>query len=504
MMMRVQPRFIKCQNLKCLILATAFLWINMSLLASLDIPLPNFFYQILTFSRDQREVALKIDARTDDGNAKFLIEKRKLLRASKNLTKIYVHGIEEGSLGAGYPFLGRKHTFVDDFTREIEYFCPEYSSDKINIVFNDIDTNPSAIENSDIYLIGYRFTFPRKKLGKSFINNSEKIFILWTQEAAHSTLNRIQHTWWTYISFFDFWNMFRNFWGINRKHLYGASRGILNEDYNYLVTQNSDIADFSRTYLNTLHPESDWTVVPEKLFDNENIAKQKEMIRHKFQNPETKIIQSFVSNCGFFRFADRYRYNSLKELKNILGDQMVFLGDCGTDNNNVGLKNQHPHTHNYISNNQTNYQILYEWPKHVKFYAAFENCRCPHYITEKLWTKSIANNLVPVVAGPPRSHYEKLLPKSAFIHLEDFSYDMEKLAAHLLFLSNNLDEYMKFFEWKEDRYFAEKIFIEQNFGRNNIGLCQILDQYYSGVLDGTKKGKVLDRLEVELQECEPM
>ena len=88
-----------------------------------------------------------------------------------------------------------------------------------------------------------------------------------------------------------------------------------------------------------------------------------------------------------------------------------------------------------------------------KFYLAFENSKCPSYVTEKLF-KILNQNMsefppVPVVLGPNRSWYEEHLPKHSFIHVNDFP-NPQKLADHLLFLDRNPEEYIKYMNWRKD------------------------------------------------------
>ena len=63
-----------------------------------------------------------------------------------------------------------------------------------------------------------------------------------------------------------------------------------------------------------------------------------------------------------------------------------------------------------------------------KFYLAIENARCTDYISEKLFT-AIRDGTVPVVSGPKRAAYERLIPPDAFIHADDFE-DVKSLATY--------------------------------------------------------------------------
>ncbi|XP_061457798.1 3-galactosyl-N-acetylglucosaminide 4-alpha-L-fucosyltransferase FUT3-like [Rhineura floridana] len=82
-----------------------------------------------------------------------------------------------------------------------------------------------------------------------------------------------------------------------------------------------------------------------------------------------------------------------------------------------------------------------------KFYLAFENSIHEDYITEKLWKNSLLSGAVPVVCGPPRKNYERYLPPSSFIHIDDFP-TAEELANFLKELDRNTTRYHSYFLWR--------------------------------------------------------
>uniref|UniRef100_A0A3B4T857 Fucosyltransferase n=1 Tax=Seriola dumerili TaxID=41447 RepID=A0A3B4T857_SERDU len=81
-----------------------------------------------------------------------------------------------------------------------------------------------------------------------------------------------------------------------------------------------------------------------------------------------------------------------------------------------------------------------------KFYFSFENSIYKDYITEKLF-RPMKLGSVPIVLGPPRQNYEEHIPADSFIHVDDFSTPKE-LAERILYLNQNITEYMKYFNWK--------------------------------------------------------
>ncbi|KRX51183.1 Glycoprotein 3-alpha-L-fucosyltransferase A [Trichinella murrelli] len=92
-----------------------------------------------------------------------------------------------------------------------------------------------------------------------------------------------------------------------------------------------------------------------------------------------------------------------------------------------------------------------------KFYLAFENSNCRHYITEKLFINALQNDVVPVVMGAPKEDYELLIPAGSFIHVDDFSGPKE-LAKFLQTVSANQTLYESYFYWKKRYKFVDTRF----------------------------------------------
>ncbi|XP_055076172.2 4-galactosyl-N-acetylglucosaminide 3-alpha-L-fucosyltransferase 9 [Misgurnus anguillicaudatus] len=104
-------------------------------------------------------------------------------------------------------------------------------------------------------------------------------------------------------------------------------------------------------------------------------------------------------------------------------------------------------TYGDVFNRQITNEEYSELVSSCKFYLSFENSIHPDYITEKLFNP-MAVGTVPVVLGPSRRNYEKFIPGSAFIHVNDYK-SAEDLAAHLKYLDKNKEMYMKYFSWRE-------------------------------------------------------
>ena len=94
-----------------------------------------------------------------------------------------------------------------------------------------------------------------------------------------------------------------------------------------------------------------------------------------------------------------------------------------------------------------------EFLSKYKFYIAFENSRCPNYVTEKLYkvlNLTLSDNPpVPVVMGPKKSWYEENLPYNSFIHVDDYK-SPEELAKYLLHQDTNNEEYLTYLNWRRN------------------------------------------------------
>jgi alpha-1,3-fucosyltransferase len=102
-----------------------------------------------------------------------------------------------------------------------------------------------------------------------------------------------------------------------------------------------------------------------------------------------------------------------------------------------------------------------------KFYFSFENHILVDYTTEKLF-KILNAYIVPVVFNG--ANMTRFLPPKSYVNANDFK-TAEDLAKHLLFLSDNPEEYVKYFWWKK-HYRVE----ETGFYFNLRQLCKICEK----------------------------
>lgn len=105
------------------------------------------------------------------------------------------------------------------------------------------------------------------------------------------------------------------------------------------------------------------------------------------------------------------------------------------------------------------------------FYLAFENSESSHYITEKLWRNAFMAGTVPVVMGPPRSHYEAVTPPHSFIHVDDFD-SVETMARFLTELAGNEKRYRSYLAWHKN--YTVKLYTDWRERLCNI--CLVYDK----------------------------
>jgi alpha-1,3-fucosyltransferase len=87
----------------------------------------------------------------------------------------------------------------------------------------------------------------------------------------------------------------------------------------------------------------------------------------------------------------------------------------------------------------------FDHTKIYRFYFSFENSLCDDYITEKVY-RTMQHIIIPVVYNGVEM--SRFLPPHSYIDANAFATP-EELAKHLIFLSNNPEEYVKYFWWRE-------------------------------------------------------
>lgn len=94
--------------------------------------------------------------------------------------------------------------------------------------------------------------------------------------------------------------------------------------------------------------------------------------------------------------------------------------------------------------------------RRYKFYLAFENEYCVDYITEKYWSNSLLNNIVPVVLGGGNYTDRNLAVPGSFVNALDF-VSVKQLADYLVMLDRNDTAYNEYFAWRKLYYVASPI-----------------------------------------------
>ncbi|KAF2887344.1 hypothetical protein ILUMI_18830 [Ignelater luminosus] len=103
--------------------------------------------------------------------------------------------------------------------------------------------------------------------------------------------------------------------------------------------------------------------------------------------------------------------------------------------------------------------------KHYKFYFSFENSHCKDYVTEKLYML-LERDIVPIVYGDV--DYDAVAPPHSVIVADKFQ-SVRELANYILFLNENITEYLKYFEWK--KYYS----IDRSKDKAACKLCEMLN-----------------------------
>lgn len=140
----------------------------------------------------------------------------------------------------------------------------------------------------------------------------------------------------------------------------------------------------------------------------------------EFVKNKTRSIAWFVSNCNAF--------NKRDELANKLSKyiDVDIYGKCGTLT---------------CPRSEKCYEMV---EKKYRFYLSFENSNCRDYITEKFYN-IMKLDVIPIVYGG--GNYSAVAPSRSHINVQDYP-DVESLAKYLKSLEDNVDEYLKYFEWK--------------------------------------------------------
>ena len=145
-----------------------------------------------------------------------------------------------------------------------------------------------------------------------------------------------------------------------------------------------------------------------------------------------RLVTWFVSHCDTPSKREKY----VDEMKKTIS--VDIFGKCSENN-----------TSNIVRASTEEKELLSQY----KFYLAFENSRCPEYVTEKLYkivnSKTADNPPVPIVMGPKKSWYEQHLPRKSFIHVDDFD-NPEKLASYLMHLNSNPESYLNYLNWRQN------------------------------------------------------
>ncbi|XP_033761119.1 glycoprotein 3-alpha-L-fucosyltransferase A-like [Pecten maximus] len=146
----------------------------------------------------------------------------------------------------------------------------------------------------------------------------------------------------------------------------------------------------------------------------------------------------FISNCD----TTNGRMDYVHELQKYI--DVHIYGACGDGTHNCDR----------FANQTACIETL---KRHYKFYLAFENCNCRHYITEKFFVNALSSDVIPVVMGAHPDDYRAVAPPHSYIHVDDYN-SPEDLAKYLHKLDKNDDLYNEYFQWKGTGSFIDTKF----------------------------------------------
>ena len=211
-----------------------------------------------------------------------------------------------------------------------------------------------------------------------------------------------------------------------------------------------------------------------KLFSGtRNITRAKDYrakISHKMPDMSKKTRLAFwiVSHCE----TDNKREDYAKKLQEYM--PVDIYGKCGPLNCSQGING-------YLS-----LAPIY------KFYLAFENSNCYDYFTEK-FTRTLGQNVVPIVMGG--ADYKAFAPEMSFIDTLKGTRDPKDLTELLIFLDENDDKYLEYFEWiHKTAFYKRNHFCQLCHKLNNVP--SLFKKTYTNITDwwlhDNKNQKVCD------------
>ena len=177
------------------------------------------------------------------------------------------------------------------------------------------------------------------------------------------------------------------------------------------------------------------------------IPRKSAVPKFDFVNTRTKVLLWIVSNCH--SISARHEY--ARKLSEYIHIDMV--GRCG----NLTCPES-------TSITKASTQCIRSLAPQYMFYLSFENSHCQGYYTEKV-INPLRFQMVPITMGG--ANYSKHLPPNSYIDANDYS--PKDLARKLIHLQNHKDEYMQYFQWK-NQYHIIHSFRRQGFCK----LCEIL------------------------------
>ncbi|OWF39953.1 Alpha-(1,3)-fucosyltransferase C [Mizuhopecten yessoensis] len=195
----------------------------------------------------------------------------------------------------------------------------------------------------------------------------------------------------------------------------------------------NDIVNWTFTY----RRDSDFTLVHGQFSQHDtgyNVSEMNQLLRSK-----SKTAVGFISHCKARSKRDEF----VRKLRSY-GVDIDIYGKCGNLTCGGGKDTKWKGVWNVTSGHRDNCFDVLDSP--YKFYLSLENSLCKDYVTEKSLHLVLRHQIVPIIRdGANRSLYH---PPHSYVDTKDFK-SIKSLAKYIKFLSENFDEYLKFFKWRK-------------------------------------------------------
>ncbi|XP_069109336.1 alpha-(1,3)-fucosyltransferase C-like [Argopecten irradians] len=195
----------------------------------------------------------------------------------------------------------------------------------------------------------------------------------------------------------------------------------------------NDVVNWTFTY----RRDSDFSLVHGKFVPHHTGYKLRD--NYQLLRGKTKTAVGFISHCK----APSKRDDFVRMLRKY-GVDIDIIGKCGNLKCGGQFESKWKGVWNVTGGHEDHcFDVL---DHKYKFYLSLENSLFDDYVTEKSLHLVLRRQIVPLIRdGANRSLYH---PPHSYLDTKDFK-SVESLAKRLKYISNNFDEYLKYFEWRK-------------------------------------------------------